>query len=239
MSHGCAPTPVCGSLVGLNVAPPSHFRNERVLFRAWALRDRAARRDHGGAGALAPPLPGCLRRRPRQRDHGRPLARRREGLRRLRGAQPLRRRLPSPLAQMGRTPDRHHLHQPPPTSADQVARDDQARTHHRPTHPRHPAPAHHHRPRPHRSRSTRQPRPAHRQVHRSRTPATPPHRRARPDHRPQHRPDRQRQRGRRPGPRPQGRLRAPPRQHPYPGSNYIPDLWWRGARLLVEVDSRE
>ena len=26
---------------------------------------------------------------------------------------------------------------------------------------------------------------------------------------------------------------------PYPGSNYIPDLWWRDARLLVEVDSRE
>ena len=26
---------------------------------------------------------------------------------------------------------------------------------------------------------------------------------------------------------------------PYPGTNYIPDLWWRDARLLVEVDSRE
>ena len=26
---------------------------------------------------------------------------------------------------------------------------------------------------------------------------------------------------------------------PYPGSNYIPDLWWRDARLIVEVDSRE
>ena len=25
----------------------------------------------------------------------------------------------------------------------------------------------------------------------------------------------------------------------YPGSNYIPDLWWRDARLIVEVDSRE
>ena len=26
---------------------------------------------------------------------------------------------------------------------------------------------------------------------------------------------------------------------PYPGSNFIPDLWWRAQRLIVEVDSRE
>ena len=71
----------------------------------------------GAARAPAPPSPGCLRRGPRNVIHGRALARGCQSLRRVRRAEPLRRSLPSPLAQMGRPPDRRHLHQPPPASA--------------------------------------------------------------------------------------------------------------------------
>ena len=266
--HGCAPTPVCGSLVGLNVAPPLHFRNERVLFRAWVLRDRGAmpsesvdfvssahdqptivrdravaqaRRGPVGSGFAATssarvravprsdsraratqepasPLPGCLRRGPRATSatEGRWLAAV-KACGEYAAAEPLRRRLSSPLAQMGRAPDRRHLHQPPPASAGSDAP------------PRPPSSsasscaASPSRPRlrtitdlARTNPSTSSNAPYARPVLRGRTRAPPQHRRPRPDHRPQHRPDRQRQRGRRPGPRPQGRLRPPPRQHPLP-----------------------
>ncbi len=141
---------------------------------------------------------------------------------------------------MGRTPDRRHLHQPPPASPDQSPRDHQARTHHRATH----------RPVTPRLRTI---------IDLART--EPEHvvkRALRTAKFSEAELERLPQTG------VLGRIIAlstaptasgnedvvldlvlkagfahPLVNTPYPNSNYIPDLWWPAAGLLVEVDSRE